>query len=541
MSDSETADVIVVGAGSAGCALAARLANDGRLRVALVEAGEDDHWIWLKVPAGVAHILRGNRALWRFSTEPEREMQGRRIFWPRGKVVGGSSQVNGMIWVHGDPAEYDLWRDEFGLNDWGYAHIKPLMRDLEAFMAGHQTYRGHDGPVTITEYGPKQPLMRAWVEACISAGIPVNPDYNGEHYEGVGFLQFNTRRGWRVGAREAFLRPALKRGGIRLLQGAQVQRILFDGSRASGVEVIQGSRRTTLRCTREVILCAGAIQSPQLLELSGIGNADVLQQAGVNVFHHLPAVGENLHDHLHTRLCFEVRGVDTLNQIMPSAWRKAVMGARWLLAGDGLMSVSGQIAHALARSESDAARVETKLQLHWLTSPDARDPHKLVLDEYPGVSVGTFPLRPRSRGHVHIQSPDAAQPPAMVANYLAHEQDRKHTVAAIRLARRIMEQPALASWIVRETRPSVQAQSDDELLAYVRGIAQTSYHPVGSCRMGSDPDSVVDARLRVRGVTGLRVADASVMPTMPSANTNAPAMMIGDRAARFLLEDLRCE
>ncbi len=538
MTDSGSADVIVVGAGSAGCAMAARLAADGRMRVMLIEAGEDDPWIWLKVPAGVAHVVRGERALWRFSTEPEPEMKGRRIFWPRGRVVGGSSQVNGMIWVHGDPAEYNLWRDELGLADWGYEQVKPVLRDLESYAAGSAQHRGHQGPVHITEYGPQQPFMKAWVDACTSAGIPSNSDYNGERYEGVGFLQFNTRRGWRVGAREAFLRPALRRGNLQLVQGAKVQRILFDGRQACGVEVVQNGQRMTFRSRREVVLCAGAIQSPQLLELSGIGNARLLQGLGVPVLHDLPAVGENLLDHLHTRLCFEVRGIHTLNQIMPSAWRKAIMGLRWLLAGDGLMSVSAQIAHALARTDDSASRVEAKLQLHWLTSPDARDPKRLVLDDYPGVSIGTFPLRPRSRGHVHIRSTDPDEAPAMVANYLSHEDDRRHTVAAMRLARKIVAQPALAPWIVRETRPGTQAQSDDELLDYVRGIAQTSYHPIGSCRMGADAASVVDGRLCVRGVTGLRVADASIMPTMPSANTNAPAMMIGERAARFVLDEL---
>ena len=540
MSDAASAgerfDYIVVGAGSAGCALAARLADDGRHSVLLLDAGEDDRWIWLKVPAGVAHIVRGERALWRFFTEPEGELKDRKIFWPRGRVLGGSSTVNGMIWVHGDPAEYNLWRDELGLADWGHEQVKPVLRSIERYAGGDDRSRGRSGPVQITEYGPKLPLMRDFVTACGQAGIPVQPDYNGQEYEGVGFLQFNTRRGWRMGAREAYLKPALRHGGLALRQGALVQRVLFEGRRAAGIEYRHGGRTLNAHCNREVVLCAGAVQSPQLLELSGVGRGALLQRLGVPVIHDLPAVGENLHDHLHTRMNYEVRDVATLNQIMPSVWRKGLMGMRWLARGNGLMSNCGQIVHALARSDPKSPKVEVKLQLHWLTSPDARDPNKLLLDDFRGVSVGTFALRPRSRGHVHIASRDAAQAPLMVANYLAHEEDRFNAIAALRLARRVMAQPAMQRWVVREDRPGPGAGSDEELLDYIRGIGQTSYHPVGSCRMGVDDASVVDPWLRVRGLEGLRVADASIFPTMPSANTNAPAMMVGERAAQFMLE-----
>ena len=536
VSNDDEFDYIVVGAGSAGCALAARLAAGGRHTVLLLDAGEDDRWIWLRIPAGVAHVVRGERALWRFYTEPEPALKSRKIFWPRGRVLGGSSTVNGMIWVHGDPAEYDLWRDELGLTDWGHAQVKPVFKAIETYAGGDDRWRGRSGPVQITEYSPKRPLMRDFVAACGEAGIPVSADYNDGAYEGAGFLQFNTRRGWRMGAREAYLKPALQRGGLTLRQGALVQRVVFEGRRAVGIEYRQRGQTHLARCRREVVLCAGAIQSPQLLELSGVGQGALLQSLGIPLVHELKAVGENLHDHLHTRLNYEVRGVASLNQIMPSIWRKGAMGLRWLLMGDGLMSVTAQIAHALARTEPGAGRVEAKLQLHWLTSPDARDPKRLVLDDFPGVSVGTFALRPRSRGWVHITSRDAADAPAMQANYLAHEEDRRNTLAALRIGRQIMVQPSMQRWVVREDRPGPGAASDDELLDYVRSIGQTSYHPVGSCRMGVDAASVVDPMLRVRGLEGLRVADASIFPTMPSANTNAPAMMVGERAAQFMLD-----
>lgn len=533
---SESFDYIVVGAGSAGAAAAARLAEGGKHSVLLLEAGEDDRWIWIRIPAGVAYLVRGERALWRFSTEPESDMQGRKIFWPRGRVFGGSSSVNGMIWAHGDPAEYDLWRDELGLKEWGSDQVKPVLRALETYHSANSPQRGSNGPVSVTEFTPHQPLMDAFLDACESSGIPRNPDYNGAQYEGVGYLQFSTKRGLRWSTREAYLRPAARNGKLEVRGNSMVQRVLFEGKRAVGVEYIRGGKRHTARCNCEVILSAGAIQSPQLLELSGIGDAALLQKHGIPVVHHLPAVGENLHDHLHTRVNYEVRGVSSLNNIMRNPLRKVMMATRLMLAGNGLMSCSGQIIHALARSRPEEPMPDVKLQLHWLSSPDARDPKRLVLDNFSGISIGTFPLRPKSRGAVHIQSGDARVAPAMHANYLAHEDDRRTTVAALHMARRVAAQPALAPYIVREAKPGPGVLSDAELLDYVRGIGQTSYHPVGSCRMGTDAESVVDENLCVRGVSGLRVADASIIPTMCSSNTNAPSIMIGERVATFIVQ-----
>lgn len=531
----ENFDYIVVGAGSAGAAAAVRLAENGRNSVLLLEAGEDDRWIWIRIPAGVFYLVRGERAVWRFNTEPEAGMKGRRIFWPRGRVWGGTSAINGLIWVHGDPAEYDLWRAEFGLDEWGHDQVKPVFHAIENYVSDSKARRGRQGPVTVTEFSPHHPLMDNFIDACESAGIPRNPDYNGAQYEGVGYLQFNTRRGLRQGTREAYLRPAASNPMLEVRGRAFAQRVLFEGKRAVGVEYLRDGVTHAVRCNHELILCAGALQSPQLLELSGIGNAALLQQHGIPVVHHLPAVGENLHDHLHTRVNYEVRNVRTLNNIMRSPVSKALMALRLLLVGNGLMSCTGQIIHALARSRPEEPRPDVKLQLHWLSSPDARDPKQILLDDCPGISIGTFPLRPKSRGAVHIQSADVRMPPVMSANYLEHEDDRRVTVAALRMARRIAEQPAFAPWVVREIKPGPGVLSDEDLLDYVRGIGQTSYHPVGSCRMGTDAASVVDPHLCVRGVTGLRVADASIIPTMCTANTNAPAIMIGERVADFIL------
>lgn len=531
----ESYDYIVVGSGSGGAALADALVQDGRYSVLLLESGADDRWIWTRIPAGVFYLLRGNRAVSRFFTEPEPHMNGRSIFWPRGHVVGGSSTVNGMIWVHGDPAEFDHWRDSYGLPGWGYGDLAPLFRRLETYAPGDPAHRGKDGPVTITEYAPHAPLMDAFIDACVGAGIPRIPDYNAGGYEGVGYLQFNTKRGWRQGTRETFLKRARSSPKLRLLTDAHAARVAFDGRRATGVVYTHNGESLTAEARREVILCAGAIETPQILELSGIGQPALLKSHGIDVVHELPGVGENAHDHLHTRLSYRCRNAVTLNQIMRNPIRKGLMAARFAMLGNGLMSCSGQISHALLKSAPDLDQPDVKIQLHWLSSPDARDPKHLVLDDHPGISIGTFPLRPKSRGTVHIRSADPTESPAMSANYLEHPDDVAATLAGIRIARKVAAQPSLEQFGVEEVRPGPDILEDDALMDFVRQSAQTSYHPVGTCRMGNDPNAVVGPDLKVQGIENLRIADASVFPTMCSANTNAPSMVIGLKAAQFLL------
>lgn len=537
MSAPQSVDYVVVGAGSAGCALAAGLVRSGRHSVMLLEAGKDERNIWIKVPAGVAYLIRDERVVRKFFTQPEKHLKERAIYWPRGRVLGGSSAVNGMIWVHGDPQEYDRWRDEHGLSDWGSEAFKPYLRRAENYKAGHPEMRGHSGPVSVNEYGPHLPLMDGFVQACVQAGIPANPDYNGASYEGVGYLQFNTRRGLRVSARDAYLKPLSHNGKLQVQTGAMVERVLFDGTRACGVEYRVGGELRRVFAAREVILSAGALQSPQVLELSGIGDAKRLRDLGIGVRHHAPEVGEGLRDHLHVRLTYESRDAVTLNQIVPSVWRKALMAARLAVRGDGLMSSASAVAHALVRTAPHLTQPDAKLQLHYLSSADARTSGKLVLDDFSGFSIGSFVLTPQSQGTVHIVSTDPAKAPEMHANYLDHPDDVRSMLGALRLARTVSAQPALARFVVRETRPGPGGTSDEELLDYARSFGQTSYHPIGSCRMGTDATSVVDARLRVRGVAGLRIADASVMPTMPSANTNAPSIAIGEKAVDLILED----
>lgn len=536
-------DYIIVGAGSAGCVLANRLSASGHHRVLLLEAGEDDRWMWITIPAGIAHILTGERAIWRFQTEPDEKVGGRSIFWPRGRALGGSSAVNGMIWVRGDPLEYDNW-ESLGNRGWGLSGVLPYLKRMEHYALGDSEFRGRDGPMFITRYKDRDPLTEGFIAASQEAGVPATIDYNGPRFEGVGYLQHNVRRGRRRHAADAYLHPAMKRTNLVVESGALAQRVVLEGRRAVGVVYRKGTEERTVRARREVLVAAGAIQSPQLLELSGIGQRDVLQRAGVSVVHPLPGVGENLRDHLHVRISFETKLPVTLNTILRNPLLQAKMGARWLFLGRGLMACSSATAMAIARSRPDLPRPDIKFQLHQLSMAsshyaDNRQARNIAdrmgLDAHPGFSIGTYVLRPESQGSVHIRHADASKPPEIHANYLSHEHDVSTMLAALRMIRKVASQPALAQHIVRETRPGPHAADDDALLDHVRKTGQTSYHPIGTCRMGNDSQAVVDSDLRVHGLEGLRVCDASIMPTMVGSNTNAPSIMIGEKASDLVL------
>jgi choline dehydrogenase len=536
--DDTWADVIIVGAGSAGATLAARLAQAGHDRVLLLEAGRDEKSLWLKLPLGVGKVLIGHRAVRRYFTQPEPTLGGRRIFWPRGETVGGSGRINGTVWVHGDPREYDHWA-ALGNAGWGSETLLPIFRRMESYSAGNLDQRGRDGPIRITEYTPRDPLSLAFLAGAESLGIPLTSDYNDTEYLGAGMLQHNTHRGWRCDPAAAMLAAARKRPNLRVWTHCLVARIVFEGTRAIGVEVRHGGRVQVLRARSEVILCAGSVASPGILERSGVGATARLDEAGITPRLDLPGVGENLQDHFHVRLNLAARNVTTLNDIMHSPLARARAAWRFVLHRDGLFASATCTAHALAASDRNDARADVKLQLHHLTSVDSRDPDRYVLDQESGFSIGAYQLRPRSRGSVHVASDDPEAVPLIRAGYLDAPEDRSATLRVMRLARRLVATAPFARFVRAELRPGPQVSDDDALLAYARATGTTSYHPVGTCRMGTDAYAVVDPSLRVRGIAGLRVADASIMPTLPSSNTNAACIAIGWRAADLLLEAFR--
>ena len=533
MTGQETFDYVVVGAGAAGSAAAARIVEEGRHSVALIEAGRDDPWVWLKIPLGIGIVLTGERAVRRYWTEAEPNLGSRRIFWPRGRVLGGTSTINGMLWVRGDPAEYDRWAD-LGCKGWDFGSVLPHFKRMEACTLGRDTLRGRTGKTSIVEYSPRDPLSSAFFKACTEAGIAANDDYNGDRYEGVGYLQLNTRRGFRHGVREAYLRSLGGNRNLTILCDTTVESVVIENRRAISVRIRVNGAERTIGCRREVVLAAGAIDTPKILELSGIGDPDRLLGLGIEPVHALRGVGEGLRDHLHTRLTFHSARAVTLNDVMRSPARKMLFGLRYLLSGKGLMATSTATVHALAQSAPERGRPDIKLQLHPLSAPEIRSPDRVELDAFSGFGIGTFPLRPASTGSVHIASRDPREQPRIRPNYLDDPDDLACAIAAVRLARRVAAQPALSDLIVEEVRPGAEAKSDEAIAAFIRETGTTSYHPVGTCRMGVDAMAVVDPELRVIGLEGLRVADASVFPTMPSSNTHAPSILVGEIAAALV-------
>lgn len=535
--DNAQFDYVIVGAGSSGCVMAERLSANGKHQVLLLEAGGRDTSFNIKVPLYVAHVLNDESLIWPYMTEPQTHLNGQPQRWTRGRVIGGCSSINGNLFVRGDPKEYDNWR-ALGCEGWGYDEMLPIFKRLEDFPEGAPSVRGRGGPIHCTPLTKFDPLSDAFLDACGEAGYRKLDDYNDGSYEGAFYLQYSTRNGWRNSTPVGYLNPALKRLNLTVLPNAIVTRVLLEDKRATGIAYRLGDNQFQVTARREVILSAGPLASPKLLELSGIGNSDVLQKHGIGVAHHLPGVGENLRDHPNTRITYECSQPITINDVLRSPWAKLKEGLRFVFKREGLLTICSATAQMNHRSSDKVEQPDLVLRLLPLSGKDryARTPDK-GLDPHPGFTLGVTVLQPYSRGTCHIQSNDPLQQAAMDPKYLSHEADAQLFLDGIRVARTVAQQPAFKPLIVRETRPGPEVNDDAGLLDYMRGTIQTSWHMVGTCKMGVDAAAVVDPQLRVKGIANLRVIDSSICPTIPSSNTNIPSIAIGEKGADMVLAD----
>jgi choline dehydrogenase len=526
-------DYIIVGAGSSGCVLASRLSQDPSKRVLLLEAGPPDRSLWLHLPIGYGKTMWSNTYNWRFETAPDPNMAGRRIYWPRGKTLGGSSAINGLIYIRGQHQDYDHWA-ALGNTGWSYADVLPYFIKSEGNQRGASAHHGGSGPLRVSDIGAKHPLIEAFISAAAELGVPRNDDFNGAQQLGTGYYQLTTQNGWRCSTATAFLKPARGRANLVVETQAQATSIVFDQQRAVGVRYHQHGVSKTARCKAEVLLAAGAVQSPQLLQLSGIGPRELLERHGIAVVKDAPGVGENLQDHLQIRLGFECSQPITTNDQLNSWTGKVGIALQWLFKRSGPLAVGINQGGCFMRALPDESD-RPDIQFH--VSTLSADMAGGQVHPYSGFTLSVCQLRPRSRGHIHIRSADPFEAPEITPNYLDAEVDQRTAVAAVRCARAIAASPAMRPFVKREVKPGPELSSDADLLEFCRNHGATIFHPVGTCRMGVDALAVVDRRLRVNGVTGLRVVDCSVMPTLVSGNTHAAAVMLAEKAADMVRED----